>query len=721
MSIKNKRKDPYDLDEDDEHYTKMWESKPKKIAVIGANDDKDSEINNKLDKSTKPKQYGPASTKSSGNFLTRMKALESDYGIKVVMKGSSGTPRKVSSKRNMASSSSGPKEKFKDVKCHPKMKQFIEAEYQREKLKYPFLPEAQIISALIHRYKTHRHQSNLDRKNTSSQTRSGRKSNGSKSKKLAGRISRKSGASVDTDDNSGDEVEIGDFSDDEKDIPPPGAFALSPCNSQIKLFSKHVLTRFSRDEDSFSISDSSQETPKKGNDDRTPKEARSSKDSRKKSASKKLKFPILESASLSPETEMFSQEFPDSDLVDKIADGDVCGACHKDRDDLLVCSACQTITYCDISCQEADWNKHKKICKKLKNFHGITEDDETKKINGVDRILATKAEIIKSSLGGFNNNRRNKTTGSGDGKVKGKKVQIISQPEYAPSQVEQDPRNKTVLGGKNNETKSILKTVAVKVSLNTPPIHQLENHLLKVNEGSQEERFDRLLVSPTQAESSSSSSIQSGSRSNLLEKLTTPTGRNRKEESKIPDERFDQLLDELQRIHSSPSDDQNDKVDLSQNDQLDANVTMEDEGADTEQDIETPSCSMTTTPVNSPRLTSQVNSISAARSSSRMKQRKCTPYPTNIRDVGEMDEFEIPVRRRIEFPPEDAAHKDHLDESVEMGSNPNVVSASESSSIEMTSSGLVSVSTGDTSMCEMLQEEEGEQVVDLFSDPSQSQ
>merc|ERR1712098_24201 len=105
---------------------------------------------------------------------------------------------------------------MEDVKCHPKMKQFIEAEYQREKLKYPFLPEAQIISALIHRYKTHRHQINLDRKSPSSQTRSGRKSNGATSKKLSGRFSRKSGASVDTDDNSGDEVEIGDFSDDEK-------------------------------------------------------------------------------------------------------------------------------------------------------------------------------------------------------------------------------------------------------------------------------------------------------------------------------------------------------------------------------------------------------------------------------------------------------------------------------------------------------------------------
>merc|ERR1712029_1070384 len=76
-----------------------------------------------------------------------------------------------------------------------------------------------------------------------------------------------------------------------------------------------------------------------------------------------------------------------------------------------------------------------------------------------------------------------------------------------------------------------------------------------------------------------------------------------------------------------------------------------------------------------------------------------------------------PVRRKIDFQADDEVDLDSL---MDEGSNQNVVS--ESPSAEMTSSGLVSVSTGDISMYETIQEEEEfEQVVDLFSDATQSQ
>ena len=343
----------------------------------------------------------------------------------------------------------------------------------------------------------------------------------------------------------------------------------------------------------------------------------------------------------------------------------------KGKDDLLVCSACQTVTYCDISCQEADWNKHKKICKKLKNIHdAIASGDETKLIDDFDRRNTT-AEIIKSSLGLSNKSKRLKVAVPVSGDDKGKKVHIKSQPEFAPSQ-DNFKMNNNLIGVKNQETKSILKSVAVKVSLDAPTIKPLENHVQAITPGSQEERFDRLLVSPNPTKAESSTSSQSGT--NLLKKLTTPTGR--KEESKIPDEQFDQLLDELHKIHSSPSDGRNDQVEVT----INVNETSDDEAA--EQNLETPSCSLTTTPINSPRLTSQVNSISAQRTSSRMKQRRCTPYPSTaaVREMCNMymKEMEIPVRRKIEFQPEDKVDEDS---SMDVGSNPNVASESPSTPV----------------------------------------
>ncbi|KAI3615811.1 hypothetical protein WG66_010419 [Moniliophthora roreri] len=45
---------------------------------------------------------------------------------------------------------------------------------------------------------------------------------------------------------------------------------------------------------------------------------------------------------------------------------DKCGACGKRDAKLMKCSACKTVTYCNVACQKVDWQKHKPICKTLR-------------------------------------------------------------------------------------------------------------------------------------------------------------------------------------------------------------------------------------------------------------------------------------------------------------------------------------------------------------------
>ena len=39
----------------------------------------------------------------------------------------------------------------------------------------------------------------------------------------------------------------------------------------------------------------------------------------------------------------------------------ICGFCQKECE-LLKCSRCKEVYYCDVVCQKADWKEHKKSC-----------------------------------------------------------------------------------------------------------------------------------------------------------------------------------------------------------------------------------------------------------------------------------------------------------------------------------------------------------------------
>lgn len=598
----------------------------------------------------KPKTYPGAKEKGSG-FLERMKEKASRNERihldikKPVRKPASGVKGRG---KKMEVNKTG-EELMGELECSPTMKKFIMSEFQREKQIYTFLPSSQVASAILHRYKTHlENKSSVGSSPMTSRGSPSPKASSSKPKKRQSvkiGSKRKIGASVDTDDNS--DVDISDF-DDEDPLPDNGSFALSPAPSQLKL-QKRMLARFAMDEESYNIIESpqmSRKSPKLGRPRKTPaaeKTVFKFKTGRGRRKVKEItpmkpKLPVMGSGSLadSPELEMFptppqasnnnqltgSEENVSKDNVpipeeetnfraDNIAHSKVCGRCFAQPKEgagpFSICSRCGTVAYCGVDCQRQEWKRHKTICKKLSTASDVH-----------------KVEIIKSLLA--NNNQEGV-----------KKVVINSQPEIAKTQdFPEDPLPSNHPG----PVKSILKK-QVSIVMYSPPIKSLQQHLELVKEGSQEERFDNLSQESSQGNENQSSSVSC----NLLSKFTSP-GRNA---GKLPDDKFDALIKEMEKIHSSPSETSQDgnKEDSEENDlteYVEPMVTEEktDGEANAQEEEETLA---PLTPTNSETLVQFVQGESCSRKSSRA--RKETPYPRRLQ---EDEETEVIVRRgKLDF------------------------------------------------------------------------
>jgi hypothetical protein len=48
-----------------------------------------------------------------------------------------------------------------------------------------------------------------------------------------------------------------------------------------------------------------------------------------------------------------------------VVDGSTCEVCHRLVKKLKHCERCNSTYYCGRECQKKDWNRHKKMCKKL--------------------------------------------------------------------------------------------------------------------------------------------------------------------------------------------------------------------------------------------------------------------------------------------------------------------------------------------------------------------
>ena len=567
---------------------------------------------------SKPKQY-PGSKKNE-DFMGRMKLLASRQQ-RVTVDTSNIKMHGKSNKKRLYQTLVA-QEIIDSLDCSEEMKTFIQAEFKRERKMYTFLPDNQIVNSIIHRYKTHTINSSglgkikIQAKNL--------KVKRGPSAKLKGR--KKAVASVDTDDVS--EAEISEFDDDDFSIPDKGSFSLSPSTSQLRVY-KHVLTRFASDQESYSISDSSPEVTKRTHKrkyrkgSQTPsKRSRNRKDEdddcvdsdqdqdlKVSPLSEEGRRPLLLSASLADNLDMFKEQeipqpSPPVELAETIVNGSVCGSCHSSKPDILLCSNCLVIAYCDEVCQRSNWESHKMMCKRLKNGK-----------------KAARLKLIYKELGFENNNRVN---GSGDKK----KVTIISQPEFAPSYEEVVPMEENIV-----KSRSILKKgkVPVEVVLNSPTIKSLEHHIHLTREGPQEARFDKLIEGSSLEDDDICGDFQKpSSKSSLLGTLTSP-GRPRS--NKLSDDKFDEIMLQLERIHSSPK-----KL---YNDVSDGAAFKEDNKDDSS------NRSVTNTPANSPSLTRVVEALSSHRTTSRKssRTRRATPFPS----AEGYDELEFAVRRKIDF------------------------------------------------------------------------
>ena len=72
-----------------------------------------------------------------------------------------------------------------------------------------------------------------------------------------------------------------------------------------------------------------------------------------------------------------------------------CNLCGTNRENLLKCSACKQVRYCNIECQKTDWDDHRKNCRKVKF---VTKLSPRYPMKNVDQIIAKRQAIKQEKL-----------------------------------------------------------------------------------------------------------------------------------------------------------------------------------------------------------------------------------------------------------------------------------------------------------------------------------
>ena len=676
-------------------------SKYKPVMEVLGEDPVDSSLGQDYKSPIKPlKQYGRRSNES---FLSRMKTRNSREHRTVVDASAVKKAAKLKAskkKQEQADSSVSVSDLIEDLECSQDMKKFIKDEFSRERALYHFLPDSQIASTVIHRFRTHIANSGARVKRAEVE---GRKTLRRSPLKLSGGHSKKK-ASVDTDDNSEDDVEISDFDDDANmRIPDAGSFSLSPSATQLKL-SKNILMRFAPDQDSFEISDSSQESTKPSSKRKsttarkTPVKKRKS-DKAPDDQSEDFKFiekddasnlPVLVSPSISDGISLFNGQEEDAgqkDLVLRLTLGITCGTCRlhvtptvEGEDSLKICSGCCTIAYCSRVCQKKSWPRHKRLCKSLGKLPDADERKmeiiakeviwEDKKVSDVkDKEAKTKDKgKAKAEVGKFRNLRSKKG------------VTINSQPEFAPS-------NEDLLTmdfHTRSPAKSILKKSSglhVSIVLSSPPIKSKAQLMT-------EEVLSQELGSPEPIQCTSGSADRSSDipvvKSNLLSESTFSGGGVK---GSLSEERFqdvfkqmeilhspdkrsetgdilnvnnnneiqhDELLKKMEEIHGSPPDDHFTLACLPPRDREGSPGPSDNLDLSSVSSKEEKNNQLTSTPVNSPGLVGEIRNKSLSRPTSRKANfpRRATPYPNKSLGKDQTEDANsglMGLRRKIDF------------------------------------------------------------------------
>merc|ERR1719186_170847 len=182
---------------------------------------------------------------------------------------------------------------------------------------------------------------------------------------------------------------------------------------------------------------------------------------------------------------------PVPDLVEQVCEGEACGWClaMPRPSQLQLCSACSSVAYCGTICQGESWPSHRRVCKKMK---GVAWTQKMELVTSMMQLARSRKE----------GRSKVKSTDCKLDKVKNpnipedytkstRTVQFSSQPQFEPSQTETVPAGPSTAAVR---PKSILRRGMVKLQtvLYSPPMKTLEQHLISVRDGSQEERFKQL-------------------------------------------------------------------------------------------------------------------------------------------------------------------------------------------------------------------------------------
>jgi len=210
----------------------------------------DVNINTKdvnVESKSSPTSNTPSEKKKT--FLDRMKEINSkQYRIQV----SEPTSKKGKSKSKAKRKSAGGKKRTKmnqalkmleELPCSPNMKKLLISEFERERRDRSFLPEIQVASAVIHRYKSHM---------------AATMANSTRKPKLSAELGLKRSDSradrgLETECEEGN-LDIEEFS--EEHLPGQGCFSITPSPVNKESFSK-ILLRFNQDTETETISDRS--------------------------------------------------------------------------------------------------------------------------------------------------------------------------------------------------------------------------------------------------------------------------------------------------------------------------------------------------------------------------------------------------------------------------------------------------------------------------------
>ena len=189
------------------------------------------------------------------NFLERMSRRDKREVRRGILQGGEPSPRPKTcppasisrGKKKEPAAPAGPNQ-IEELSCSKDMKDFMRAEYDREKEIYKDVPEIQIANSIIHGFRTHQANSGMPMDVSSLKSK-----DASTKRRTSGRKKQLSSVEIGSGQESDeDEISIQEFDEAEFQPLAEGSFSLSPSPRQLRS-RRNLLVRFTTDDETIPI------------------------------------------------------------------------------------------------------------------------------------------------------------------------------------------------------------------------------------------------------------------------------------------------------------------------------------------------------------------------------------------------------------------------------------------------------------------------------------